>query len=113
MKGIPHEFTNMAKLRDNTNQSSSGSEYIIQRSQANIRCLCLCVSVCVRMCVSDVCACVRIHEGYVTCYVYPGSNICFELCNNYCTCAVEAYKCVSELSVRKTGSNINCIVRCT
>ena len=37
MKGIPHEFTNVAELVDTTNQSSSGSEYTIQRSQANIR----------------------------------------------------------------------------
>ena len=37
MKGIPHEFTNVAELGDTTNQSSSGSEYTIQRSQANKR----------------------------------------------------------------------------
>ena len=36
MKGIPHEFTNVAELGDTT-KSSSGSEYTIQRSQANIR----------------------------------------------------------------------------
>ena len=37
MKGILHEFTNVTELGDTTNQSSSGSEYTIQRSQANIR----------------------------------------------------------------------------
>src|SRR6218665_855015 len=37
MKGIPHKFTNVAELGDTTNQSSSGSEYTIQSSQANIR----------------------------------------------------------------------------
>ena len=37
MKGIPHEFTNVAELGNATNQSSSGSEYTIQRSQTNIR----------------------------------------------------------------------------
>jgi len=37
MKGIPHEFTYMAELGDTTDQSSSGSEYAIQISQANIR----------------------------------------------------------------------------
>jgi len=36
MKGTPHEFTNVAELGDTTDQSSSGSEYTIQRSQANI-----------------------------------------------------------------------------
>ena len=36
MKGIPHEFTNMAEPGDTTNQSGSGSEYTIQRSQADI-----------------------------------------------------------------------------
>jgi len=37
MKGIPHEFTNVAERGDTTNQSSSGSEYTIQRLQPNIR----------------------------------------------------------------------------
>ena len=37
MKGIPHEFTNMAELGDTNDQSSSGSEYTINRSQAKIR----------------------------------------------------------------------------
>ena len=37
MKGIPHEFTNMAEIGDTTDQSSSSSEYTIQRSRANIR----------------------------------------------------------------------------
>jgi len=36
MKGIPHEFTNVAELGDTTNQSSSGPEYTIQRSKAKI-----------------------------------------------------------------------------
>ena len=37
MKGIPHEFTNMAELGDTTDQFISGSEYTIQRLQVNIR----------------------------------------------------------------------------
>jgi len=41
MNGVSHEFTNVAELGDITNQSSSGSEYTVQRpplcSQANIR----------------------------------------------------------------------------
>jgi len=32
-----YEFTNMAELGNTTNWSSSGSEYTIQRLQANIR----------------------------------------------------------------------------
>jgi len=37
MKGIPHEFTNVAELGDTTNQSSNGSEYTVQRLKENTR----------------------------------------------------------------------------
>jgi len=37
MKCVPQEFSNMAELGDTTDQSSTGSEYTIQRSQTNIR----------------------------------------------------------------------------
>src|SRR6218665_3608040 len=69
MKGIPHEFTDVAELGDTTNQSSSSSEYTTQWSQATIYikeaktkrraivtiivcvCVCMCVCVCVCVCV--------------------------------------------------------------
>ena len=37
MKGVPHEFIKMVELGDITDQSSSGSEYTIQKWQANKR----------------------------------------------------------------------------